>query len=95
MQLILCLFKKKSKLWDAYKHILKDRLPLLNLDMNIITLYAQYQADYRKKENIKPVFDLLIACTTMVHNLILATCNYKDFKNIEGLKIEDWRVPYV
>jgi tRNA(fMet)-specific endonuclease VapC len=35
-------------------------------------------------------FDLLIACTAIENRLILVTDNTKDFKNIEGLKIENW-----
>lgn len=82
--------KGSSRLWNAYNYILKDRLPLLNLDMEIIRLYAKYQSDFRKQGNTRPSFDLLIACTALTHNLILVTCNYRDFKNIKNLRIEDW-----
>ncbi|MBN2443154.1 MAG: type II toxin-antitoxin system VapC family toxin [Spirochaetales bacterium] len=82
--------KDSDRLWDAYKVILKDRLPLINLDMSVVALYAELQADSRKKGNQRPAFDLLIACTAITHNLVLATCNYKDFKDIKGLKVEDW-----
>ena len=82
--------KGSTKLWNAYKYILNNRLPLLNLDMEIIKLYAKYQSGFRKRGNTRPAFDLLIACTAITHNLILATCNYKDFEDIKNLKIEDW-----
>lgn len=35
-------------------------------------------------------FDLLIGCTALFHQMTLVTDNYKDFKNIEGLKLENW-----
>lgn len=35
-------------------------------------------------------FDLLIACTAILHGMILVTDNYKDFKNIKGLEFENW-----
>lgn len=35
-------------------------------------------------------FDLLIGCTAVSENLVMVTDNIKDFKNIEGIKIEDW-----
>lgn len=35
-------------------------------------------------------FDLLIGCTSIVHNMIMVTENTKDFKNLEGIKLENW-----
>ena len=35
-------------------------------------------------------FDLLIGCTAVVNNLIMVTENTKDFKNIKGIKLENW-----
>lgn len=84
--------KNSERLWKVYNEMLKDRIPILNLDLNIVKLYAKYQAVFRKKGKPRPVFDLLIACTAIEKNLVLATCNYKDFKDIDGLKVEDWSV---
>lgn len=35
-------------------------------------------------------FDLLIGCTAVTEGLVMVTDNIKDFKNIKGIKIEDW-----
>ena len=35
-------------------------------------------------------FDLLIGCTSVVNKMIMVTENIKDFKNINGIKIENW-----
>lgn len=35
-------------------------------------------------------FDLLIGCTGVVNNMIVVTDNIKDFRNIQGIKIENW-----
>ena len=35
-------------------------------------------------------FDLLIGCTALVNNLILASRNIKEMNRIEGLKLENW-----
>lgn len=35
-------------------------------------------------------FDLLIGCTAVTNNLVMVTDNLKDFKNIKGIKIENW-----
>ncbi len=78
--------KQSSNLWNAYNSILKDSLPIIDFSMDAAKIYA-------KTGKTRPVFDLLIASTAMANNLILATCNYKDFKDIPSLKIEDWLIP--
>lgn len=35
-------------------------------------------------------FDLLIACTSVVNNMIMVTDNIKDFKNVKDIQIENW-----
>lgn len=35
-------------------------------------------------------FDLLIGCTAVNNRMIMVTENIKDFKNIKGIKIENW-----
>ncbi len=35
-------------------------------------------------------FDLLIGVTAIQHKLVLVTDNLKDFKNLHGIKIENW-----
>ena len=35
-------------------------------------------------------FDLLIGITAVKNNLTLVTDNIKDFRNIDGIKIENW-----
>lgn len=37
--------------------------------------------------------DLQIAAIALVHDLTLVTNNTKDFKNIPGLRLEDWLTP--
>ena len=35
-------------------------------------------------------FDLLIACTSVVNDMVMVTENVKYFKNVKGIKIENW-----
>ena len=35
-------------------------------------------------------FDLLIACTSVVNDMIMVTENVKDFKNVTGIRVENW-----
>ena len=66
------------------------RHQVIDFTMEAAKIYAKIQADCVKKGRTRPVFDLLIASTAIASNLILATCNYKDFKDITGLIVEDW-----
>ena len=86
--------KKSYTLWNAYNSILKDFLPIIDFTMEAVRVYAKIQADSVKTGKTRPVFDLLIASTAIANNLILATCNYKNFKDIPGLKVEDWLIPF-
>ncbi len=36
-------------------------------------------------------YDVLIAGTALAHELVLVTSNVREFKQVEGLGIEDWR----
>ena len=37
-------------------------------------------------------FDLLIACTSIVNEMVMVTDNTKDFKNIKNIKLQNWIV---
>ena len=84
--------KQSDNLWNAYYSILKDSLPIIEFSMEAAKVYARIQANCVKKGKTRPVFDLLIASTAIANNLILATCNYKDYKDIPGLIVEDWLI---
>ncbi len=56
-----------------------------------IKLYAKEKV--RLKKLGKPIndeFDLLIGVTAIENKLTLVTDNSKDFKNLEGIKMENW-----
>ena len=46
----------------------------------------------RKGVEFSPV-DLMIGSIALVHNLTLVTHNTVDFRNIPGLRLEDWLAP--
>jgi len=82
--------KNSQNLWQAYRAILENRLPIISFELKSAKSFAVLQATNIKQGKPKPVMDMIIAATAMAHNLILATCNYKDFKDIPGLQVEDW-----
>jgi predicted nucleic acid-binding protein len=82
--------RNSKRLWAAYEAILKDRLPISGFDLESAAIFAQSQAEAQRKSGPRPTFDLLIASTAIAHGYILATCNFRDFENIPGLRVENW-----
>jgi tRNA(fMet)-specific endonuclease VapC len=82
--------KKAFKQQSSYENLLKDRYPVFDVDHEVMTTAIEIKL--QREARGKPIspFDLLIAATAKSHNLILATLNSKDFKDIEGLAVEDW-----
>jgi tRNA(fMet)-specific endonuclease VapC len=54
---------------------------------------ATANARARLKRRGQPIgaYDVLIAGTALAHELILVTSNVREFKQVEGLRVEDWR----
>jgi tRNA(fMet)-specific endonuclease VapC len=91
MELLQGLEARNSKrLWNSYSTILEHRLPILEFNLETAKIYAKTSAIMSKQGLTRPVLDLLIAATAQAHNLIIATCNIKDFNCIPGIQVEDW-----
>jgi tRNA(fMet)-specific endonuclease VapC len=79
-----------ASLERAWQAILRGRFPVLAFDADCAARYASLQAGFVAAGKTKPVFDLMIAATALVHSLELATCNPRDFEGITGLRVADW-----
>ena len=55
-----------------------------------LDLYASEKARLRKTGTPVDDFDLLIAVTSVTHNLTMVTNNTGHFKRIKGIALEDW-----
>ena len=53
-------------------------------------LYAKEKSRLRKAGTPVDDFDLLIAVTSITHNLTMVTKNTDHFKRIKGISLEDW-----
>ncbi|MBQ8712943.1 MAG: type II toxin-antitoxin system VapC family toxin [Prevotella sp.] len=53
-------------------------------------LYAEEKARLQLAGTPADDFDLLIGCTSVVGRMTMVTENIKDFKNINGIKMENW-----
>jgi tRNA(fMet)-specific endonuclease VapC len=54
--------------------------------------YAQLRAQLESQGKTIGPNDLLIAATALAHDGILVTNNYKEFKRVPNLKLENWEI---
>ena len=66
-------------------------------DINILKIepYFDLYADEKVRMEMAGTpshddFDLLIGCTSVAEGMVMVTQNVKDFKNINGIQIENW-----
>lgn len=55
-------------------------------------IFAIQKAKLRQEGQIISDFDLLIASTGVVFNMVMVTANVKEFERVEGLEVENWVV---
>lgn len=76
--------KKNTELFQDF--LVTTRIVILPIDVKIATQYAKFQAEFERKGGRIPHFDLLIASTAIVHDLILVSSD-KVFARISELKV--------
>jgi tRNA(fMet)-specific endonuclease VapC len=83
---------KSAKPQENLKKVFKflDRFVSLSFDDKASEKYGKIRSDLEKAGTLIGPNDLLIASIALAHNVILATHNTREFKRVEGLKIEDW-----
>lgn len=65
-------------------------------DINVLPVapvferYGSEKARLRMSGTPTSDYDLLIGCTSVAEDMVMVTQNVKDFKNIKGIKIENW-----
>jgi predicted nucleic acid-binding protein len=61
---------------------------VVNFDANAIKQFGRL----RKQKNLKKMgrADMLIACIALAHDALLVTRNTKDYKDVAGLRIDNW-----
>lgn len=72
-----------KSLWTAYRELLAHRFRVLAVDDAVADIYSTLAVESRKSGKTRPQFDLLIAATAVNYRLILATCNARDFQEID------------
>ena len=82
--------KDSRKLWDRYESLLRGRLPVFDVTLEVARTYAALAGRSTREGRPCPVVDLMIAATARNAGLVLATLNVRHFEGLEGLVVEDW-----
>ena len=72
----------------AFVENLCKRFSVFNYDLAAAKIFAEISSSTARKGIIVGVNDLIIAATALSLNYSVLTINKKDFKNIEGLRLE-------
>ena len=66
---------------------------VLDFDHVCSQIFGQLRGKLLQQGISVPTADLMIASVAIVHDLTLVTNNIVDFRNIPGLRLEDWLNP--
>ncbi len=77
----------------AIEVMLRDEVRRLDFDDDCAKRFGQVRAELLERGVGVSFLDLLIAAVALVHDLTLVTHNTADFRNIPGLRLEDWLAP--
>lgn len=83
---------KKSSMPEKNMAVVRkmaELFPLIEITRPVIETFADIKAYLSKKGLIIPDFDIMIGATALTMNYTLVT-NDSHFKNIPGLKTENW-----
>lgn len=84
----ICLVRPEQNLTDIEG--LTARLEVLDFGSDVATHFGQVRSElYSKGEPIGP-YDMMIAGHARSKGFILVTNNTKEFKRVDGLRIENW-----
>lgn len=74
---------------QAFVEKVIDFFPVYSVDVTVARIYARIWASLAKKNLTVGAHDLIIAATAIALDYTVITSNLRDYKKIEGLKIEE------
>jgi tRNA(fMet)-specific endonuclease VapC len=81
---------RKKQILEAFEEMVFPNVNILPFDRQSGQVFGILKADLEKRGIGCSEPDLRIAAVAIQHSLILITGNTRHFKNIPGLRIEDW-----
>jgi tRNA(fMet)-specific endonuclease VapC len=82
---------KRKDLLAAYMRDVVAKVSVLPYDGAAAECHARLRARLEAIGRPMPYADGQIAAIAVVHALTLVTANVRDFRRVEGLRVEDWR----
>jgi tRNA(fMet)-specific endonuclease VapC len=78
---------------DAIDELLFNEVALLDYDRDCANEFGRVRTELRRQGIELPTVDLMIASVALVYDLTVVTHNTPDFRNIAGLRLDDWLTP--
>jgi predicted nucleic acid-binding protein len=75
---------------EAFVEKILEIFPLYPFDLNASRVYARLWAQFIKKGVVVGTHDLMIASTCLVLDFSILTAEIRDYRKIEGLRIEEF-----
>jgi tRNA(fMet)-specific endonuclease VapC len=82
---------KRKETLRAYMRDVVAKMPVLPYDAPAAEWHARERARLEAKGRKMPYADGQIAAIAVVQGVTLVTANVRDFRGVEGLRVEDWR----
>ncbi len=82
--------RSKENIEKLYRFL--DVVRIVPFDVECAKIFGTIKSKLRMIGKPTGEVDALIAATSMAHDAILATANKRHFENVEGLKLEVWRI---
>jgi len=82
--------KSKENIEKLYRFL--DVVQIVPFDIECAKIFGTIKSKLLMIGKPTGEVDALIAATAMAHDAVLATANKRHFENIEGLKLEVWRI---
>ena len=75
---------------QALNHFLEPIRHILPVDQQVANYAARVRANLKAKGTPVGPYDILIAAAALSHDLTLVSNNVREFKRVDGLKLENW-----
>ena len=77
---------------DSQLQAICRKVKIIDFSLSEAKVAAKIRSDLKQDGMPIGYYDLLIAATAKVHDLIVVTSNTKEFSRVEDLKLENWRL---
>ena len=76
---------------DAFVESVLRLFPILPIDLIVARIHSELVSSLETSGKSIGIHDAWIAATCLAHDLTLATGNIREFKQVKGLRLENWK----